>query len=284
MACAVEALRLLRDTGLLLRGRVILVAHDLHEAPWGRGEQLDALIREGVHGDAVLIPEPLREYLPVAGKGAATWKAVVRRPGPPVHEVMRPASEPDVIAAAAELVGRLARWQEELTARADPRAGHETVFIGQIHGGEIYNQYPQACWLEGTRRWLPGTGQAQVERELREVFAEVADEAGVAIDVDFGLIRGPFRLSPADPLVTAFQASHAELSGAPLPLAAKPFVDDGNSFSSLAGVPAVTHGPRAGGQHTTSEWVDLDDMARVAVLYALTAARYCGGREEPCLA
>ena len=56
--------------------------------------------------------------------------------------------------------------------------------------------------------------------------------------------------------------------------AAKPFVDDGNSFWSLAGVPAITHGPRAGGQHTLEEWVSVDDLERVALLYAATAASY----------
>jgi acetylornithine deacetylase/succinyl-diaminopimelate desuccinylase-like protein len=55
-------------------------------------------------------------------------------------------------------------------------------------------------------------------------------------------------------------------------------VDDGNSFWALAQVPAITHGPRAGGQHTVSEWVSIDDLARVAALYALTAVAY--GREE----
>ena len=39
-----------------------------------------------------------------------------------------------------------------------------------------------------------------------------------------------------------------------------------------AGVPAITHGPRAGGQHTVSEWVEIDDLVRVAWLYAATAA------------
>ncbi len=276
-ACAVEALRILRDTGLLLSGSVLLVAHDLHEAPWGFGQQLDHLIRQGIHGDAVLIPEPLSDYLPVVGRGAATWKVTIRRHGAPVHEVMRPASEPDVIAAGAELIGRLGELQERLTARHDPHAGHETVFIGQIHGGEIYNQYPQECWLEGTRRWLPGTARGPVEDEFRSLLADIARETRTHIDAEFRIIRDPFRLSPADPLVSAFQACHEAMTGAPLPLAAKPFVDDGNSFFGLGPIPAITHGPRAGGQHTVNEWVDLDDMARVAVLYAMTAVRYCGG-------
>ncbi len=89
------------------------------------------------------------------------------------------------------------------------------------------------------------------------------------------LIRGAFALDPGDPLVVTFQSCHLAISGAPLPRGPKPFVDDGNSFSANGGIPAITHGPRAGGQHTVNEWVDIDDLVRVALLYAATATAYC---------
>src|SRR5262245_3738866 len=163
LAAAVEALRALRDAGALEAGPVLLTAHDLHEAPWGLGQQLDALIEGGLRGDAVLIPEPLRDRLPVVGRGAATWEISITRAGPAIHEVMRPPGQPDVIAAGAEVVARLGRLNEALSRRTDPMAGSETVFIGQIHAGEIYNGSPRECRLEGTRRWLPGRRVKEVE-------------------------------------------------------------------------------------------------------------------------
>src|ERR1700730_5082387 len=42
-AAAVEALRVLRDSGALTGGSVLFTAHDLHEAPWGDGHQLETL-------------------------------------------------------------------------------------------------------------------------------------------------------------------------------------------------------------------------------------------------
>ena len=83
VAAAVEALRALRDSGALAAGSVLLTAHDLHEAPWGDGRQLDALIRDGYLGDAVLLPEPLCDRLPVLGRGLAVWRVTLRRPGRP---------------------------------------------------------------------------------------------------------------------------------------------------------------------------------------------------------
>jgi acetylornithine deacetylase len=276
VAAAVEALRVLRDSGALPGGSILLVATDLHEAPWGDGGQLNRLIADGTVGDAVLIPEYLNECLAVIGRGALTWKVTIRRPGPPVHEVMRPA-EPSVIAAGAELVARLNRLHERLSARSDPMAGSESLFIGQVHSGSIYNQYPQECWLEGTRRWLPGTRRAEVEAELRELLDGLARDTGTAVRAEITPIRDAFVLPQDDPFVAAFQGAYAATSGGrPLPVGPKPFCDDGNSFWALAKVPAVTHGPRAGGAHTLDEWVSIDDLVRVAHLYALTAVTYCG--------
>jgi acetylornithine deacetylase/succinyl-diaminopimelate desuccinylase-like protein len=276
----VEALLVLRYTASLTGGAVLLVAHDLHEAPWGLGQQLNALIASGIHGDAVLIPEPLSGALPTAGRGSATWKVTLRRGGAPVHEVMRPQDEPNVITAGAELIGTLARLSERLAQQQHPVAGCETVFVGQVHSGEIYNQYPQECWLEGTRRWLPETDERVVEREFRALVADVAARTGTTAHVEWRPVRGAFELDTNDPLVTTFQRAFVEQCGQPLACGAKPFVDDGNSFWALARVPAITHGPRAGGQHTVKEWVSIDDLVRVAHLYALVATLYCPAAPE----
>jgi acetylornithine deacetylase/succinyl-diaminopimelate desuccinylase-like protein len=276
-AAAVEAVRALRDAGCLSAGSVLLTAHDLHEAPWGDGRQLDQLIREGIRGDAVLLPEPLCDVLPIAGRGSATWKVVIRRAGAPVHEVMRPRDEPSVIAAAAELIRRLGALDGEFAAESHPVCGAASAFIGQVHSGEIYNQYPQESWLEGTRRWLPGADHRAVEADFRARLAQLAGETHTTISCDWIKIRDAFALDLASPLVSAFQACYRGASGlgASLPTGPKPFVDDGNSFSALAGIPAITHGPRAGGQHTISEWVEIDDLVRVAQLYAATAIVFC---------
>ncbi|HVU87266.1 MAG TPA: M20/M25/M40 family metallo-hydrolase [Pirellulales bacterium] len=280
LAAAVEALYVLRDTGALSAGAILLVAHDLHEAPWGLGQQLNALITAGVHGDAVLIPEPLSAELPLAGRGSATWKVTLRRSGPPVHEVMRPANEPSVIRAGAALIEALDELSGRLAQRRHPVAGIETVFVGQVHSGEIYNQYPQECWLEGTRRWLPDADALRVEQEFRERVDSIAERSRTTAEIEWRPVRGAFLLEEDCPLVQCFQRGYTTQQGRRIACGAKPFVDDGNSFWALARVPAITHGPRAGGQHTVNEWVSIDDLLRVAHLYALTATLYCPGSDN----
>jgi acetylornithine deacetylase/succinyl-diaminopimelate desuccinylase-like protein len=275
VAAAVEALRALRDTNALSAGRVLFTAHDLHEAPWGLGEQLDRMILDGIVGDAALVCEPFTTHVPVIGRGSATWKATFHRPGPPVHEVVRPAEEPSVIAAGAELVHRLGKFASELQVQSHPVAGSASVFIGQIHAGEIYNQYPQECWLEGTRRWLPGFDRATVETELRALFEQTARDMGVSVRIDYRDIRDAYSLDVRDPLLEAFQSAHAAVHGSPLPTGPKPFVDDGNSFYGLKRIPAITHGGLGGGAHTLKEWVSIDSLTSAAYTYAVTALLYC---------
>lgn len=275
IAAFVEALRVLRETGALSGGGILLTAHDHHEGPWGDGRQVRALIDAGYTGDGVLLPEYLGDRLPLAGRGSGIFEITISRKEPPVHEVLRPEGLPDVLGTGVELAARFARWHRELEQQRDPYAGNDSVFIGKFHSGEIYNQSPRECHLNGIRRWVtPGSGD-KVEADFHRRLKELARETRTRISADYLFMAEAFRIDPAEPLVSALQSAHTAVSGKPLPLGGKPFVDDGNAFCNRAGIPALTHGPLAHGAHTVSETVTLDELVRVARVYALTAAAYC---------
>lgn len=275
IAACVEALRALRETSALTAGGLLLTAHDHHEGPWGDRRQLRALIDAGYVGDAVLLPEYLADRLPVAGRGMAIFEVLIRREGQAAHEVLRPHTEPNVLDAGAELVVRLRDLRERLKANADPHAGCDAAFVGKIVSGEIYNQHPVECRVHGTRRWItPGTADA-VRSDFYKLLDDLARASRTAITADFAVQGDAFRIEASDPLVAAFQAAHAAVAGHPLPLGGKPFVDDGNTFASMAGIPALTHGPDAKGAHTLEERVPVDELVRLAQVYALTAVSYC---------
>lgn len=276
LAAAIEAMRVLRDARCLPGGGVLLSAHDHHEAPWGDSRQMHALIRDGYVGDAVLIPEYLADRLAIAGKGLAIFHISVKREGEKVHEVFRPAGTPDVIAAGAEVVRRLHEMDNELSLTVHPYVGSESVFVGEIHGGEIYNQSATECRISGTRRWVAGHSAADVREEHMRLLREVAERAGTAIDGEYLVCADGYRIPEVDPLVLAVQSSHLAITGRTLPLGAKPFADDGNYIMATTGVPAISHGPAAQGAHTTNEHVAIDELARVAAVYALTASIFCG--------
>lgn len=276
VAAAVEAMRVLRETGLLSGGGILLTAHDLHEAPWGDGSQVDQLIRAGYVGDAVMLPEYNSDRLNVVGRGLAVLEITLKREGGPVHEVLGGSEQADVIAAGAELVQRLNELNSQLAERQHPVAGPESLFIGKISSGEIYNQSPTSFELSGTRRWLPGTDPTAVEEELRAVLAAVEQRAGISCDGTFHFVRDAYELDPQHQAARSFQSACGAVMGEELPEGFKPFVDDGNTFYALAGIPAITHGPDAKGAHTVEEEVPIAELVRVAQVYALTAIAFCG--------
>ena len=276
VAAFVEAMCVLRDTGCLGGGRILMTAHDHHEGPWGDKRQLKALIRDGYVGDAVLLPEYLANVLPLRGRGMGIFRISVSRPGNPVHEVLRPTDLPNVVAAAARITDRLYDLAEDLKTRS-PGPGIETVFVGQLHAGEIYNQAPVEAQLAGTRRWtVSGMG----DEAIGEVEAVVEDAArSFGVEVSFTSTRQgeAFSIGEEEAVVEAFQIAHAASTGHELPVGEKPFLDDGNVFLAHTGIPAITHGPDAYGAHTTGEWVSVDELVRVAEVYAMTACAFCEG-------
>ena len=277
IASAVEAMRALRDCGLLTTGSVLLTAHDLHETPWGDGSQVNALIDEGYVGDAVLLPEYLSDRLPIVGRGLAVLSVKISRSGEPVHEVLGGIEAPSVIAAGAAVIGRFLELDQQLQKLSHPMAGRESMFVGQVHSGEIFNQAPVELQLSGTRRWLPNTEIQFAETQYRSILADVAADHKLQIEGQFQVARDAFELDEQDAFVQAFQVAYTADAGRPLDVGAKPFVDDGNAFIRRGGVPAITHGPNAKGAHTVNEEVPVSELVRVANVYALTALEFCGG-------
>ena len=103
----------------------------------------------------------------------------------------------------------------------------------------------------------------------------IAKETGATMETGFHLIRDAFQLDVNSDLATDFMAAYSAVSGTALPVGAKPFADDGSCFWQKKAIPVITHGPRAGGAHTTEEWVSIDDLVRVANVYAATAVLFC---------
>ncbi|MFT5373827.1 MAG: acetylornithine deacetylase/succinyl-diaminopimelate desuccinylase-like protein [Candidatus Latescibacterota bacterium] len=276
IAAAVEALRALRANDALEGGGVLLTAHDHHEGPWGDRRQLLALIRAGYVGDGVLLPEYLAHLLPIGGRGQAIFTVEISRDGEPVHEVLRPEGLPDVLGAGADLVLRLKELSTQLSHIKAEYVGSESAFVGHIESGEIFNQAPVRCRVEGTRRWVRPGALDEVRREFDEILKGVATRSGAQVEVVEWVVTGDaFNIDREEPLIASFQDAYSTIVGKELPVGAKPFVDDGNSFIAHAGITAITHGPAGLGAHTTQERVPVEELVRVAKVYALSAMHFC---------
>ena len=170
----------------------------------------------------------------------------------------------------------LERLGAELARRPIPYVGAESVFVGELHGGDFFNRFPVAARLTGTRRWAPERTHAEVEAEMRELCRAVAEEYGLAVDLRLEATREGFRVDEAAPIVGMVRAVYREVNGRELPLGGTRTVADASIFAREAGVPALYHGPRGSGHHGDEEAMPVVELSRIARELALVAVDFCG--------
>ncbi|HKV44514.1 MAG TPA: M20/M25/M40 family metallo-hydrolase [bacterium] len=271
-----EAVRLLAARREALRGELLVVAHGLHEAPTGYGEDLAALVRRGVKGDAAIVAEGASTILPVVGKGNVVFEVTIRRDGEATHEVRTPPGTPNPLLLAAEVVRGMAARSRELASAPLPHVGPETYFVGMLHSGDFYNRFPTAAQITGTRRYGVRTGFARVRQELEEVVAHAVEGHDVVWEVRAQRDRDAFELDPLSPIVAAVRNAYREVTGQPLPLGGVSIVGDVSIFVNDGGIPAVYHGPQGAGAHGDVEWIEVNELVRAARVYVQAARHYLG--------
>ncbi|MGN6797756.1 MAG: M20/M25/M40 family metallo-hydrolase [Gaiellaceae bacterium] len=249
VAAALVAARDLDRSGLA--GSVVVAcAADEEYASAGA----ERLVQRGPHPDHVIVCEPTDERVAIAHRGFAGFEIEVR--GRAAHG-SRPDLGIDAIAAAGVVLTRLETLAGELLAREPhPLLGTPSVHASLISGGQEFSSYPERCLLQGERRTLPGESDALIAAEV------AALTAGVDARWELVVSRPPLQTDPAADVVQAV----ARLSGWAT-LEGIPFWTDGALFGA-AGIPTVVFGPRGAGAHAAEEWVELDSLARCAMVYA----------------
>ena len=276
LAAMAEAARIILESGVRLKGDLLLVAHGLHEAPDGHGEDLTGLVRRGIKGDAVIITEIAADVLPVVGLGLSIFDVTVRRPGEPSHELLTPPGTPHPIRGAVGLVNQIEARHAELARNPLPYVGSESYFLGMVHGGDFFNRWANTCRVVGTRRYGPDTAFADVEAELRGMALRVEMETGCSVELALTRVRDGFRVAETEPIVVALREAYRAVAGRELPLVGSRMVGDAPIFIQEGGVPAVYHGPGGQGAHADLESVPLAELVRAAKVYVLTALDYAG--------
>jgi acetylornithine deacetylase/succinyl-diaminopimelate desuccinylase-like protein len=276
LAAMAEAARVIAESGVRLKGDLLLVAHGLHEAPDGHGEDLLDLVRRGIKGDAVIITELASDTLPVVGLGQAAFDFAITRPGESSHELLTPPGAPHPILAAVRLVNLMQARHNELAHIKIPYVGAESFFVGILQGGDFFNRWTNACRLVGTRRYGPENSYANVKEELLTMAAQVEEETGARVELNLIPVRDGFRVAEDEPLVVALRRAYLEVTGRELPLVGSRMVGDAAIFIKEGKTPALYHGPGGQGAHADLESVAVADLARAARVYVLAALHYVG--------
>lgn len=277
LAAAAEALRALQEAGVALDGGILVTAHGLHEAPLGDQRTLRSLIRRGVMGDAAVVVELGENFLPLAAKGMSVFRIAVSRAGEPMHEAEMPPDLPHPLWATGRLLALLHERRRALAEQDVPLLGPESLFLGEVHGGDFYNRVPVEARIVGTRRYAAPHSFGDIEAEFAALCRTVEQETGATVACELQDVGRPFSLSADEPIVRAVRDSFQAATGRELPLRGINVVGNAADLVGLGGIPAVYHGVNQSTAHSDDEYVVAADLVRAARVYAATALTYLNG-------
>ncbi len=230
-------------------------------------------VQNGGRADAAVVFEPTGLQPVIAHKGALRVRIATH--GRSAHTA-RPELGDNAIYQMAEVVRALRkRIEATLPERQHPLCGSATLAVSRISGGLQINIVPPACYADIDWRTLPDedpTGEVldrlrgfldQLNREQPWIHAEV--------DRIISSYRGLD--TPVDaPIVGAALGACQTILGSSQPAGA-PYGTDASELAQA--MPCVVLGPGDIAQaHTSDEWVDVEQVAQAAEIYAELAMRF----------
>ncbi|MFC1660230.1 ArgE/DapE family deacylase [Gemmatimonadota bacterium] len=285
LACALFAAKAIKESGVRLRGRLILESV-IGEEDGGVGT-LAAIVR-GYRADGAVIMEPTGLALCPAQAGALSFRVTVRGRG--AHGCVR---EEGV--SALEKLYPVHRELLALEARRNhfirdplfqgPRVPF-SLSVGTVRGGDWASSVPEWVTVEGRY----GLAPEEDEEEAKADFQRALD---AAVEGDpwlrdhppelewWGGRFLPARISSSHPLVEKVGGAFLHLTGRPPVLEGVTFGSDMRLLVVDGRTPTLLFGPgdirRA---HSPDESVSVEDLEVTLRTLALAALRFCGCEEH----
>jgi acetylornithine deacetylase/succinyl-diaminopimelate desuccinylase-like protein len=279
LVAMVHAVRALERAGVRLQGDLWLTGVVGHETPVGKKEgplRLIERIRAGdLRPDAILIVEgPCAIWR--ASLGSAIFTLTLDADRPPVHTLKVPYRD-NPARALRHVIDALDALDARLAQRPPHAlAGPDQINVGIVAAGDYPNRLPVRLRVTGTRRWGPGQTAESVREELAEVAEGIALATSLRCTVELDGAREPFEVPAADALVGALRRAAHHVAGRPPAEIGLPLVGDASLYVDALGITAIYYGPAYDTAHSDAERVSVDQLLRVAQVYALAALNYCG--------
>lgn len=269
-AAALEAVAALQSSGLRFPGTLELSFVADEEAAGFKGAAY--LVENGiVKPEVAIVGEPTSLRVVRAQRGVCWFRVTtIGRAG----HGSAPERAINAVRHMAEIISHL---EETLPDIVHPVVGGPSIGVGTIHGGHAVNIVPASCVAEIDRRSVPPETRDSVIASV-EAAVELARQRFPEIDARVELPRygDPFDVDESSEIVQQTLAAVEESTGNQGQIMGFRGASDAR-FMSQAGAHVVVCGP---GDitlaHTARESIDLDELERGAVAYALAFARLLG--------
>ncbi len=267
IAAALEAVAILKDAAVPLAGTLELELVSDEETMGFRGAGY--LVEQGIcRPDVAIVGEPTSLRLVRAQRGA-NWFRIT------THGLAGHGSAPErgrnAVKFMAEIVLRL---EETLPDLAHEVLGGPSLNVGTILGGTKVNIIPATCVIEVDRRSIPQESPEDVIGSV-EAAVELAKQRFPDLEATVELLfaGAPFEVDEQGKVCTTVAAAIEEAVGRPADIVGFRGASDAR-FLAEAGAEVVVCGPGdIATAHTAREFLNLDELERSALIYALSFAR-----------
>ena len=243
-----------------------------------------ACLVEGYTADAALIPEPTQEHVMRAQIGVLWLTLDVY--GLPVH-ALQAHKGIAAIAFAQYMVEALRVLEAEWNlpeARHPLYCQHEHPInfnLGKLQGGEWTSSVPMHCRADIRIGYYPGKKVADVKSEVESLLMAAHSAHPHAQTLRYKVSYHGFQsegvvVNLEEPMIKTLINCHQDVTEQAPELLAWTATTDVKFFHLYGNIPSTCYGPTGHSIHGVDEWVSISSMQRVATVYALFIARWCG--------
>lgn len=276
LAAVIYAVESLQRAGRRLAGDVVVtaVADEVCGGHLGTGYLVSECL---VQADMAVVCEPTGDTVRVAHRGALWLEVEIA--GKSAHGG-RPWLGVNAVSKAARIITAIEeQLVPSLQDRVHPLLPAPTINIGAIQGGSKFNLVADHVVFQVDRRLMPGEDADVAQSEVSELCAAIcaADDDDWSFEVKRAMHVTAGEIDPEERIVKACQAAHRTVTGEDAMIGSTAGFEDAH-FLLDAGIPTAMYGPyrrtgRGEDPHYTisgmaDEFVDLDDVARAARIYA----------------
>jgi len=288
LACYVEAVRAIRESGVQLRGDLMIAAvtGEIEKTQWGedfRGAQYRGYAAGSrylpVHGaipDYCVLGEPTEQKI-VLGHYGSLWGRISTH-GPFVHTAFSAGRQGEnSIVRMQHVIEAVLAWAREWEEVARYEGLSGLVNIGSIRGGFPWRarRTPTRTDLFVDVRVPPKMNMAAARRAFKDLGRQLAGEfPDYGIQTEVYLTAPGAEIEPDNPLVGAIDRSHSDVFGAAPERDRVHWFSDASALTRY-GIQTVNYGTSSGLPGEDGESLEVAGLVQMARVYALVAARMC---------
>ena len=235
------------------------------------------MVRRGLVADNAIVGEATNLGIAIAGKGVIFFEIDVK--GKSAH-ISTPDSGINAVAGAAKLAVRLEEFDHSLRSRYHELLGSPTLSIASIAGGlEDPSKVPDECVIKMRRGLIPGETKQDSIDEVQEIVDQLKRTVPgfqAEIDMSGAMAIDPFHTAPDERIVNVSREQSRYLAGKDPGYCGVPYGCDASYYGAKS-IPTVVCGPGdISLGHSSSEYIEIEQLVTAARLYALIILGICG--------